>query len=64
VVSAEVLSFAWPTISVCCTAKGKALAALNPPPGIPVIVISSGNQPPDQIAEHRELAIAFRQARM
>jgi pimeloyl-ACP methyl ester carboxylesterase len=36
--------------------EGKALAALNPPPGIPVVVISSGNQPPEQIAEHRQLA--------
>jgi len=36
--------------------EGQALAALNPPSGIPVVVISSGNQPPEQIAEHRELA--------
>ena len=43
--------------------EGKALAALNPPPGIPVIVISSGNQPPEQIAEHRELATRSATAR-
>ena len=36
--------------------EGKALAALNPPPGIPLVVISSGNQPAEQIAEHRALA--------
>ncbi len=36
--------------------EGKALAALNPPSGIPLVVISSGNQPPEQIAEHRALA--------
>lgn len=34
----------------------KALTVLNPPPGIPMVVISSGNQPPEQIEEHRELA--------
>ena len=36
--------------------EGKTLAALSPPPGIPVVVISSGNQPPERIAEHRQLA--------
>ena len=36
--------------------EGTTLAALNPPPGIPMVVISSGNQPPEQIAEHRALA--------
>jgi pimeloyl-ACP methyl ester carboxylesterase len=41
----------------------KALAALNPPPGIPVVVISSGNQPAEQIAEHRELAMRSARAR-
>jgi len=41
----------------------EALAALNPPPGIPVVVISSGNQPPEQIAEHRELAMRSARAR-
>ena len=41
----------------------KVLAALNPPPGIPVVVISSGNQPPEQIAEHRELAMRSARAR-
>ena len=43
--------------------EGKALAALNPPPGIPVVVISSGNQPPEQIAEHRALADRSAKAR-
>jgi len=41
----------------------KVLAAVNPPPGIPVVVISSGNQPPEQIAEHRELAARSARAR-
>jgi pimeloyl-ACP methyl ester carboxylesterase len=41
----------------------KTLTALNPPPGIPVVVISSGNQPSDQIGEHRELAARSAQAR-
>ena len=36
--------------------EGTTLAGLNPPPGIPMVVISSGNQPPEQIAEHRALA--------
>ena len=43
--------------------EGKVLAALNPPPGIPVVVISSGNQPPAQIAEHRALAERSAKAR-
>jgi len=43
--------------------EGKAMAALRPPPGIPVVVISSGNQPPEQIAEHRELAERSAKAR-
>lgn len=43
--------------------EGKALAALNPPPGIPVVVISSGNQPAEQIAEHRALAARSTTAR-
>ena len=43
--------------------EGKTLAALNPPPGIPVIVISSGTQPPEQIAEHRALADRSAKAR-
>jgi len=36
--------------------EGAAIAAALPPPTIPTVVISSGNQPPEQIAEHRELA--------
>ena len=43
--------------------EGKTLAALNPPSGIPVVVISSGNQPAEQIAEHRELATRSARAR-
>ena len=41
----------------------KALTMLNPPAGIPVVVISSGNQPSGQIAEHRELAARSAKAR-
>jgi pimeloyl-ACP methyl ester carboxylesterase len=37
--------------------ESNVLAALNPPAGIPVVVISSVNQPPEQIAEHRDLAM-------
>lgn len=36
--------------------EGTTLAGLNPPPGIPMVVISSGNQPPEQLAAHRALA--------
>jgi pimeloyl-ACP methyl ester carboxylesterase len=36
--------------------EGAAIAAALPPPAIPTVVISSGNQPPEQIAEHRALA--------
>jgi len=43
--------------------EAKTLAALNPPPGIPVVVISSGNQPPERTAEHRELAARSARAR-
>ena len=36
--------------------EGVSLGAFIPPREIPVVVISSGNQPPDQIAAHRALA--------
>ena len=36
--------------------EGVSLSAFVPPREIPVVVISSGNQPPDQIAAHRALA--------
>jgi pimeloyl-ACP methyl ester carboxylesterase len=36
--------------------EGPALAAPQPPPAIPLIVISSGNHPPHELAEHRALA--------
>jgi pimeloyl-ACP methyl ester carboxylesterase len=36
--------------------EGVSLSAFIPPQQIPVIVISSGNQPPEQIAVHRMLA--------
>ena len=35
---------------------GMSVGALIPPQDIPVVVISSGNQPPEQIAAHRMLA--------
>jgi len=34
------------------------LAAIAPPPDIPVVVISGGHQPPSEIAAHRRLAAA------
>jgi pimeloyl-ACP methyl ester carboxylesterase len=36
--------------------EGTSMGALIPPPNVPVIVVSSGNQPPEQIAAHRVLA--------
>lgn len=36
--------------------QGPAIATTLPPPAIPLIVISSGNHPPQEIAEHRALA--------
>jgi pimeloyl-ACP methyl ester carboxylesterase len=36
--------------------EGVSLSGFSPPGDIPVIVISSGNQPPEQIAAHRMLA--------
>jgi pimeloyl-ACP methyl ester carboxylesterase len=36
--------------------EGVSLSGFSPPGDIAVIVISSGNQPPDQIAAHRMLA--------
>jgi pimeloyl-ACP methyl ester carboxylesterase len=38
--------------------SGPSIAALSPPRGIPVVVISSGNQPAKQLAAHRMLAEA------
>jgi pimeloyl-ACP methyl ester carboxylesterase len=35
-----------------------SIATLIPPPGIPVVVISSGDQPADQLAVHKRLAEA------
>lgn len=39
-------------------ADGATIAALQPPRGVPAVVISSGQQPPDQMAAHRALANA------
>ena len=36
--------------------EGVSLGAFAPPREIPVVVISSGNQPPDQITAHHALA--------
>lgn len=36
--------------------EGAAMRAVSPPPDIPVAVISSGNQPPEYLIEHRRLA--------
>jgi pimeloyl-ACP methyl ester carboxylesterase len=36
--------------------EGREMVAIAPPPEIPVVVVSSGDQPPDQIAAHRALA--------
>lgn len=36
--------------------EGVLLSTLVPPPQIPIVVISSGNQPPEEIAAHRMLA--------
>lgn len=43
--------------------QGPAIAATLPPPTIPLIVISSGNHPPQEIAEHRALALRASAAR-
>jgi pimeloyl-ACP methyl ester carboxylesterase len=43
--------------------EGPAISRMLPPPGIPVIVISSGNHPPEEIAEHRALAARASAAR-
>jgi pimeloyl-ACP methyl ester carboxylesterase len=37
-----------------------SMAALVPPPEVPVVVISGGNQPPEQLAEHRALTRSSR----
>jgi pimeloyl-ACP methyl ester carboxylesterase len=36
--------------------EGASLGALAPPPQVPIIVISSGDQPPEQMAAHQRLA--------
>ncbi len=36
--------------------EGTSIGGLIPPRNIPVVVVSSGNQPPEQIAAHRQLA--------
>jgi pimeloyl-ACP methyl ester carboxylesterase len=43
--------------------EGMSLGAATPPQEIPVVVISSGNQPPEQIAVHRGLADRSAQGR-
>jgi pimeloyl-ACP methyl ester carboxylesterase len=43
--------------------QGPAIAAALPPAGIPLIVISSGNHPAEEIAEHRALASRANAAR-
>ena len=43
--------------------EGPAIEATLPPEGIPVIVISSGNHPPEEIAQHRALALRASAAR-
>lgn len=42
---------------------GEAMARIEPPPEIPVVVISSGAQPPEQIEAQRKLAEASRAGR-
>ena len=39
------------------------MAALVPPPEVPVVVISGANQPPEQIAEHKALTLSSRAGR-
>jgi len=43
--------------------EGTVIAAMLPPPAIPTVVISSGNNAPEQIAEHRALASRSADAR-
>jgi pimeloyl-ACP methyl ester carboxylesterase len=43
---------------------GATMSGLCPPPEVPVVVISAGNQPPDQIASHRRLADAATHGRL
>jgi pimeloyl-ACP methyl ester carboxylesterase len=35
---------------------GHTIAAVSQPPNVPVVVISSGDQPPEQTAAHRRMA--------
>ena len=39
------------------------MAALTPPPDVSVVVVSSGNQPPEQLAAHRVLTEGSRGSR-
>jgi pimeloyl-ACP methyl ester carboxylesterase len=43
--------------------EGTVIAAMLPPPAIPTVVISSGNNPPERIDEHRALASISADAR-
>jgi pimeloyl-ACP methyl ester carboxylesterase len=43
--------------------QGPAIAATQTPAGLPLIVISSGNHPPEEIAQHRALAARASAAR-
>lgn len=43
--------------------EGPAIEATRPPEGMPLIVISSGNHPPEEIAQHRALASRASEAR-
>jgi pimeloyl-ACP methyl ester carboxylesterase len=44
--------------------EGEAIAALRPPRDVPVLVISGGNQPPEQLAAHQQLADAAAHGRL
>ena len=43
--------------------EGTVIAAMLPPPTIPTVVISSGNNPPERIDEHRAFASVSASAR-
>ena len=45
-------------------AEGAAISAFCPPLEVPVVVISGGNQPPEQVAAHRRLADASAHGRV
>jgi pimeloyl-ACP methyl ester carboxylesterase len=44
--------------------EAATISALCPPPEVPLIVVSAGNQPPDQIAAHQMLAGAAARGRL